>query len=140
MHPSPHVAFIFVTLFFVAVVVLLMYNDDYWSRKILKAPWLYDNRGGHHHWPQARENKKDGGTFAPTKRPSSFAPATSATPSGTPSGTPTGTPSGSTLTPGPATTAAITVTPLPTPNPPQDTTLTPPPTAGITSSTMSAWK
>jgi hypothetical protein len=31
------------------------------------------------------------------------------------------------------------LTPLPTPNPPQDTTLSPPPTSGISTSSRSPW-
>ncbi len=48
MNPATHVSFLFVSLFFVGMVVLLMYNDDYWSRKLLKSPWLYHKGRGYY--------------------------------------------------------------------------------------------
>jgi hypothetical protein len=128
MNPTTHVSFLFVTLFFIAMVVLLMYNDDYWSRKLLKSPRLYGQRG--HGGPQEDEEEERGGDQrrrdAPPSRSEptiSFAPTTAM---------PTSTPA-----PAPPTTPVL--TPLPTPNPPQDTTLSPPPTSGISTSSRSPW-
>ena len=145
MQSASHIAFIFVTLFFIAIVVLLMYNDDYWSKTLLKRlgaspPRDRDYHPGYLRYWDHRDQRyywypHPITTVSPTTRP----PTTTLSPTTRP---PTTTLSPTTTffpTTFPPTTTLLPTTfpPTSTPTPPVATTLAPPPTTGITASTQS---
>jgi hypothetical protein len=139
MQAASHIGFIFVTLFFIAIVVLLMYNDDYWSKKLLKRLGATPPRDRDYHPGYKRYwNHRDQRYYwypHPIKKtsPTTLPPTTTFSPTTFP---PTSTPTPTTFPPT-TTFSPTTFPPTSTPTPPVATTLAPPPTTGITAATQS---